>query len=562
MTSWSSNIHKALSSSSTWKASLFMPSSLFLSNDGNDSSARSTTTPSSSDAVSSQQEPKKMTLIDLNNHMAIDGAHSMSRSSNTHNAAEGNVCGYNAATTSTSINTTLSSSLSPFTSTRNSSANQVDILEFLNPPPELNTNIKMLWLCNDYPSNTCFVFEGYKSIESKDALVKQLKMKARYHGTSLVTGKSFRSKINSSNQYSLLLKCEHFGTYMGNNTRTNFTESSFSSECNNSDTNMQLDGTKITVAHESSSISGRSRCATHKRSFCNTSGTDNNPPKSKRNKTQTRKCNCNFSFWIVHDEKCNQWFLKKRTQIKSLSPLEVKQMNYHNNHIKLVHTTRFHDKAELSKECIDAIHGYFEKGISIPQIIQVIESSFNYNLTYDMLYNMREICIDELLNKCGNEPYGSSIDKLIRLFSKTNNVSFIYIIHNFQSGFVTRRQTNSEKINASQRIQNNLLSNNNKFTASIKNWRSSLKLQNNTNDILVAFGWAHDEELRNAEMFPEFLGIDVTFGVNKERRELMVVAGIDGHKKTFTIKLLCSDNVSMVVVGLRKESGHLMKGKE
>ena len=35
-------------------------------------------------------------------------------------------------------------------------------------------------------------------------------------------------------------------------------------------------------------------------------------------------------------------------------------------------------------------------------------------------------------------------------------------------------------------------------------------------------------------MFPEFLGVDLTFEVNKEKRELLITAGIDGYKKVFT----------------------------
>ena len=45
---------------------------------------------------------------------------------------------------------------------------------------------------------------------------------------------------------------------------------------------------------------------------------------------------------------------------------------------------------------------------------------------------------------------------------------------------------------------------------------------------------AHDEELRCAKIFPEFLGVDAKFGVNKEKRELLIAAGVDGHKKAFT----------------------------
>ena len=43
-----------------------------------------------------------------------------------------------------------------------------------------------------------------------------------------------------------------------------------------------------------------------------------------------------------------------------------------------------------------------------------------------------------------------------------------------------------------------------------------------------------DDELRLANMFPEFLSCDVTFGVTKEQRNLFLFAGIDGNNKVFT----------------------------
>ena len=61
----------------------------------------------------------------------------------------------------------------------------------------------------------------------------------------------------------------------------------------------------------------------------------------------------------------------------------------------------------------------------------------------------------------------------------------------------------------------------------------NFKLTEN-NNVLVSFAWCHDEELRSIQMFPEFLGADVTFGVNRQRRELFLVAGIDGRNKVFT----------------------------
>ena len=40
--------------------------------------------------------------------------------------------------------------------------------------------------------------------------------------------------------------------------------------------------------------------------------------------------------------------------------------------------------------------------------------------------------------------------------------------------------------------------------------------------------------MQNISLFPDFLSVDVTFGVNKERRNLLRVCGIDGNYKVFT----------------------------
>ena len=36
-------------------------------------------------------------------------------------------------------------------------------------------------------------------------------------------------------------------------------------------------------------------------------------------------------------------------------------------------------------------------------------------------------------------------------------------------------------------------------------------------------------------MYPECLGMDLTFGTNKQRRPLFLVAGVDGSNHTFTM---------------------------
>jgi len=53
-------------------------------------------------------------------------------------------------------------------------------------------------------------------------------------------------------------------------------------------------------------------------------------------------------------------------------------------------------------------------------------------------------------------------------------------------------------------------------------------------DILVSFAWCHDEEKRMMVMFLEYPCTDMTFGLNREQRNLVTFVGCDGHNKSFT----------------------------
>jgi hypothetical protein len=52
--------------------------------------------------------------------------------------------------------------------------------------------------------------------------------------------------------------------------------------------------------------------------------------------------------------------------------------------------------------------------------------------------------------------------------------------------------------------------------------------------ILLFVAWGSDEDLRYITMFPEFLSIDTTYGMNREKRPLLVFAGTDKNRKNFT----------------------------
>ena len=296
---------------------------------------------------------------------------------------------------------------------------------------------------------------------------------------------------------------------------------------------MQAKNTIIQVAHSSSSIKNKSRNSNYKRvsfngiydsSSSNSISDDNELMKS--NRSTTKKCNCKFSITILYDEDTKFWYLRDQKRNKN-------QLKYHSNHMWIDPKYITQLKNDISPSIIQKVQALIDSGHGIPSIQSFIKISHNVNIDYQTIYNMRLKSIDNLIKQCKETPYGSSVDKLISLFKVTKSVSFVYIIHRSNSGFVTYRKSKTNPLSHFPSTFNETSLSQQLSTNSINNWRHSLSLSD-SNNVLVAFAWAHDEELKAAEKHPHFLACDVTFGVNKQRRELFLAAGCDGRNKAFT----------------------------
>ena len=64
-------------------------------------------------------------------------------------------------------------------------------------------------------------------------------------------------------------------------------------------------------------------------------------------------------------------------------------------------------------------------------------------------------------------------------------------------------------------------------------WCNELHIPDNE-EVLISFTWCQDDKKRKFLMFPEFISVDMTFGVNKQRRNLVTCVGVDGNHKIFT----------------------------
>ena len=152
-----------------------------------------------------------------------------------------------------------------------------------------------------------------------------------------------------------------------------------------------------------------------------------------------------------------------------------------------------------------------ETGTKLSAVSTMLQSRYKVNVSYQTLYNMRMNKIKDLLNLCSKDPYGTPVNRLIQIFSNTENVSFVYVLHKKDSGFVTSCR------NRNQSIQQYVDEANNRETKgfserAIQDWRDELEL-NDSNNILVAFAWTYDDKLKSIEMYPEYLAADVTFGI-------------------------------------------------
>ena len=153
----------------------------------------------------------------------------------------------------------------------------------------------------------------------------------------------------------------------------------------------------------------------------------------------------------------------------------------------------------------------------------------------------------KMLDDTTSTPYGTPIDKMMHYFAQKKDVSFMYVMHDMDSGFVTYRKNKDDIcVNESGMKNDECIF---VYKAAAESWRKEPKVIN-SEKILVAFTWSHDEELRLCKMFPEFLACDVTFGVTKERRNLFLIAGVDANKKVFTcFHCLCLQNKPMLFIG-------------
>ena len=393
-------------------------------------------------------------------------------------------------------------------------SSDVDIVKLLSLPstPDFNYAKEL-----QFPPGTIFKFEGFNGLEQKEKLKNHIISTAQQNGTSLFVYQSQKSR-SDLRKHLFVFGCFHH--------KCNTTSSKM--EFHNDQ--LQATNTIVVREHQLTSIKGRSRCANN--SYANTtqqSIAEEGPVrKSTRKRPINNESRCMFKFSIICASTDDNWYLM------SYQP-RSNGTTFHSNHHKVspyhlcTHLKSIDDTIRIKvKELI-------ENGLRNNMIVNNLKSAHSVDINANQIQNIREDSINEVLN-VDEKNYKSSVDRLLSLFNKMSDVSFVYMMHTITSGFVTFHKTkgecNPQKIN-NQNDKDSYGNLTNEDTNCIETWRKQLKI-GDEDKILVAFAWCHDDEKRKMLMFPEFWATDMTFGLNIERRQLLTVAGVDGNCKSFT----------------------------
>ena len=177
------------------------------------------------------------------------------------------------------------------------------------------------------------------------------------------------------------------------------------------------------------------------------------------------------------------------------------------------------------------IDNLLDNNVSENGIMNLCRSKYNQDVT---IQQIRRISSDKLEKKISSYleddvSTSTASDRLIATLKATPGISFVYVLHDLNSGYVKYQQKRKQSTSSFVTEDSVGVT----FEA-MATWRHRLKV-GNKDQILVSIAWALEQEIEEFKNFPEYVACDVTFGVNKNQRNLALLAVVDGNNNVSTI---------------------------
>jgi hypothetical protein len=185
-------------------------------------------------------------------------------------------------------------------------------------------------------------------------------------------------------------------------------------------------------------------------------------------------------------------------------------------------------KSNVTSRIKELVHA----SINTQTIITVIYEEFKVAVASSTIKAYKDTELDTLFEKVKEIPHGKDALRLIALLESLEDISYVYVTHDTKSGLVTHTKPRKDlRIDINPILVHAMES---KYMSEISKLRSSLSLSEDK-QILISVCWASNEQVRKMTMFPEFAAADVSFNINKRKRNLFAWAIVDGHMSSHTV---------------------------
>ena len=233
-----------------------------------------------------------------------------------------------------------------------------------------------------------------------------------------------------------------------------------------------------------------------------------NKKKARKNKVTSKRAllkenSCTFCLYIYCSTIDEKWYIAKYSPgVKENYSVGRKCVTLeHCNHLPLCPSHMIVHKGGLTIEMKKEINDLICSGASNGVIVKFAFQKYKVVLSHDQIRQFKVSRIDDIINQFSNDVDGpppvTAVDKLIALLRNMNNVTYVFVKHNIESGFVTYMKAR-KKLNDNP-IEEKTCSASSCLQSDVDSWRNALRISNtdeNTDEILVSLAWCHEEECR------------------------------------------------------------------
>jgi hypothetical protein len=199
---------------------------------------------------------------------------------------------------------------------------------------------------------------------------------------------------------------------------------------------IQQPGTFIQQAHTTKGVRGKSSSASKQRTCQDMpySLSALNFNKEYTSRPQEQCDTCPFNISIVLNKIDQLWYLRYDSYLRN------KIVTIHRGYLSVCVDHIPIKSVHLTADIDTFIKHHINQRVTASTITNPIRETYGKNVSESDIYKYRNKLMYATLKESSDKPYGTPVERLISHFSSREDVSFIYVIHDMNYGFVNTEE--------------------------------------------------------------------------------------------------------------------------